>query len=82
MLFRSAFHVAALAIRESANVPVHPNVKDVAANKAVDGEPPNVRVTLVSSVLVNAAGVIVACLVANPSTKAFVEAYVVELDSV
>ena len=51
------FQVVADAILESANVPVHPSVRLVACNKAVDGEPPNVRVTFVSSVLVRAAGV-------------------------
>ena len=51
--------MAALAILPSANVPVHPNVKLVAANSAVLGLPPSVSVTLVSSVFVNAAGVTV-----------------------
>ncbi len=41
----------------SAKVPVQPKVKEVACNKAVVGLPPNVTVTLVSLVLVNAAGV-------------------------
>lgn len=53
-----AFHVAAEAIRSSAKVPVHPSVNDVACNKAVDGVPHKVNVTLVSSVFVSAAGVI------------------------
>ena len=39
------------------SVPVHPSVKDVAASNATVGEPPNVKVTLVSSDLVNADGV-------------------------
>ena len=53
-----AFHVAAEAILLSANVPVHPRVRLVAANKAVEGDPPNVNVTFVSSTFVRAAGVI------------------------
>ena len=52
-----AFHVAADVILLSANVPVHPNVRLVACNKAVLGDPPSVRVTFVSSVFVKAAGV-------------------------
>lgn len=43
------------ATRLSASVPVQPSVSDVAPRSAVEGEPPRVRVTLVSSVLVKAA---------------------------
>src|SRR5262245_1646172 len=39
------------------SVPVHPNVKEVAAKRATVGEPPKVSVTLVSSTRVNADGV-------------------------
>ena len=38
-----------------ANVPVHPNVTEAAFTKAVEADPPKVRVTFVSSVLVKAA---------------------------
>lgn len=48
------------ATRESARVPVQPSVNDVAARRAVEGEPPSVSVTLVSSLFVSAAGVIAA----------------------
>lgn len=41
----------------TASWPDHPSVKDVAANKAVVGEPPKVTVTLVSFVLLSAAEV-------------------------
>jgi hypothetical protein len=43
--------------RPTANVPDQPSVSDVAASRAVVGEPPSVNVTLVSSVFVNAAEV-------------------------
>ena len=57
-----AFHAAAEAIRASARVPVHPTVNDTACSNAVNGVPPRVRVTLVSSTLVSAAGVMASCL--------------------
>lgn len=44
--------------RPMANVPVQPNVMDAARNNDVAGVPPNVIVTLVSLVDVNAAPVI------------------------
>ena len=44
--------------RETASWPDQPAVMDVAARSAVDGLPPSVRVTLVSSALVRAAPVI------------------------
>ena len=40
--------------RPTASVPVHPNVSDASLSSDVAGLPPNVRVTLVSSVLVKA----------------------------
>ena len=44
--------------RVTASCPVQPNVNDAALSSAVDGVPPKVKVTLVSSVFVNAAPVI------------------------
>ena len=43
--------------REGASCPVHPAVMDVACKSAVFGVPPSVKVTFVSLVRVNAAGV-------------------------
>jgi hypothetical protein len=52
-----AVKLAAVPPRVNPNCPVHPRVKDAALTNAVVGLPPNVKVTLVSSVFVSAAPV-------------------------
>jgi hypothetical protein len=54
LLLYAVFQRLADAILESANVPVHPNVNEVAARRDVLGLPPNVSVTFVSLTLVKA----------------------------
>ena len=53
------FQLLADVILLSARVPVQPNVKEVGCNRAVDGVPPKVKVTFVSSTFVKAEGVTV-----------------------
>src|SRR3990167_6228290 len=53
--------------RATDNSPLQPNVNDAAAISAIDGEPPSVSVTFVSSVFVRAAAVIPICPVTASS---------------
>src|SRR5215216_4006597 len=64
--------------RVKLNWPAQPSVNEVAANNATVGLPPNVNVTLVSSTLVKADGVIIVPMgffhVASPHQKVFAAA--------
>jgi hypothetical protein len=51
------FQVAALVILASAKVPAQPTVIVVAANKAINGEPPRASVIFMSSTLDKAAAI-------------------------